>query len=137
MGYQATLSKGIYHRGGEFDGNIDFELAIEPEVPMEAALDNLRVIRADESQPCEILGYSENADGFAFTVYAENFPYEDSPTVQLCWFDQDLGTLDLTLQESENGGGAEASAQSGCGTAIVLLSAGLFGLLAKLGLYCV
>jgi hypothetical protein len=131
MAYQATLSNGVYHRGGEFDGNIDFHIVIDPEVPLNAVPDNLRVIRADASEECEILGYAESDGGFDLTVYAENFPFEDRPTVAARWGDNELGTLELTLEESEDDV-APSSNQSGCGTSIVLLGAGLFGLLAKL-----
>ncbi|MFT5128030.1 MAG: hypothetical protein ACI8W8_001638 [Rhodothermales bacterium] len=130
MGYSAFLSNGIYHRGGEFDGNIDFTIAFEPQVPMDAVLDNLRVVRGDDPQPCKILGYGENGDAFEFTVHAENFAYEENPTVQVRWLDQDLGRLELSLEIGEDS--PEPRTQSGCGSAILLIGAGLFAILSKL-----
>jgi hypothetical protein len=130
MGYQATLSDGVYHRGGEFDGNIDFRIVIQPEVPLPAVLDNLRVIRADDPEPCEILGYAERDGGFDLTVYAEGFPFEAASSVQICWVEQDIGVLELRLEEGED---AELtpSSKSGCGATVILLAAGLFGILTR------
>ena len=74
MAYTATLSNGVYHRGGEFDGNIDFHIVFEPEVPLAAVLDNLRVSRPGEPCPLEILAYAESGGGFDLTVFDEFFP---------------------------------------------------------------
>ena len=131
MAYTATLSNGVYHRGGEFDGNIDFHIVFEPEVPLAAVLDNLRVSRPGEPCPLEILAYAESGGGFDLTVFDEFFPYEEGKTVEVAWRDQSLGTLDLELDECEESESTPPSNSSGCGTSIVLLGAGFIGLFAK------
>ncbi len=100
--YRVTFTKGVLHTVGEFGGNIDLELAFEPAMDPDTAVNNVFVRVPGLERTLGVLGHEP---GTALNASFHDPSLEgcdkDSLEVEILWAQMSVGTVTLEVLKTD------------------------------------